>query len=113
VDRYLPQQWVKNAWVALGGGRMVNIKWVDVHRVSSYLSKYLSKDSALGLPQGVRRYPVSRGIKLWDRVKSGWCLDWSSLRLIREKVLAAQKTISELSWDAVGNLEMMVVAETG
>jgi hypothetical protein len=66
VDRFLPHDWVRDAWVAVGGGRIVDVRWVDIHRVSSYLAKYVSKEFAQGLPKGVRRYSVSRGIKLWE-----------------------------------------------
>jgi len=43
VDRFLPHDWVRDAWVAVGGGRIVGVRWVDIHRVSFYLSKYVSK----------------------------------------------------------------------
>jgi hypothetical protein len=113
VDRYLPHQWVKDAWVAVGGGRIVDIRFVDVHRVSAYLSKYLAKDSVLGLPPGVRRYSVSRGISLRSTVKSGWSVEWRSLNFIQERILRARQAISELAWDRTGKLERIVTDGTG
>ena len=113
VDRFLPHDWVRDAWIAVGGGRIVDIRWVDIHRVSSYLAKYVSKDFMQGLPGRVRRYSVSRGIKLWSRVKSGWSVVSEPLWIIRDKAVAEGKRISEVSWDDAGELEMMVVADTG
>jgi len=34
VDRFIPQGWISQSWSALGGGQIVHIKFVDVHRIS-------------------------------------------------------------------------------
>ncbi len=82
VDRYIEQAWVKSAWSTLGGGEHVDIRLVDLHRVSRYLSKYLTKDLLLDAPARARRVTVSRGIVLnpkrakehkWDRLKTTIC----------------------------------------
>lgn len=79
VDRYIEQAWVKSAWSTLGGGEHVDIRLVDLHRVSRYLSKYLTKDLLLDAPARARRVTVSRGIVLnpkrakehrWERLKT-------------------------------------------
>src|SRR6266404_4998604 len=44
LDRYIPQAWISESWSALGGGSIVHIKQVDVHRISHYLAKYLTKE---------------------------------------------------------------------
>lgn len=113
VDRYLPYEWVKSSWVAVGGGRIVVIKFVDVHRVSSYLAKYLAKDSVDGLPSGVRRYSVSRGITLRPRLKSGWALDWRSLSTIRDLAHISLHKIGEVAWSDSGRLEALVLSGGG
>lgn len=113
VDRFLPHDWVRDAWVAVGGGRIVDVRWVDIHRVSSYLAKYVSKEFAEGLPKGVRRYSVSRGIRLWEKGVSAWSLEWSSLAVIRDRALAARRQITRIAWNAAGRLEMLVVNESG
>ena len=76
VDRYISQAWISEAWQALGGGRIVDIRAVDLHRVSSYLSKYLTEDLLLAsFKKGQRRYTTSRTITLLKRVRSaGWAL---------------------------------------
>jgi hypothetical protein len=64
VDRFIPQEWIKQSWSALGGGSIVFIKYVDVHRVSRYLSKYLTKELLLSAPERSRRVTTSRSLHL-------------------------------------------------
>lgn len=79
VDCYMAWADVKADWEAVGGGSHVHIEAVDLHRVSRYLSKYLTKDLLLSAPKGIRRITVSRGIVLnpktakehkWERLKT-------------------------------------------
>ena len=65
VDRHIPQDWISKSWQAVGGGRIVDIRMVDIHRAPHYLTKYLSKQSILSVPRGVRRYTTSRNIRLF------------------------------------------------
>jgi hypothetical protein len=67
IDRYIAREWIQAAWVAVGGGWMVDIRYVDVHRVSRYLSKYLTKELLMSAPLRSRRVTTSRGIKLMER----------------------------------------------
>lgn len=67
IDRYIDWQWLKASWQAVGGGLFVNIKFVDVHRVSRYLSKYLTKELLLSAPLRSRRVTTSRSIHLFER----------------------------------------------
>ena len=87
VDRYIPQRWIQESWSALGGGRFVNIKFVDVHRISAYLSKYLTKDLFLRqFPPGTRRFTSSRGIQLFVKpIKGAWRLVRSRIERVRER----------------------------
>jgi hypothetical protein len=72
VDRYIEQAWVSESWQAVGGGRIVDIRQVDIHRVAPYLSKYLTKVLILaGVRPGQRRYTTSRDILLFVRQESG------------------------------------------
>lgn len=64
---YLPQEWVSEAWSAVGGGKIVDIKRVDMHRVSHYLSKYLTKQMIMCAPKGARRVTTSRSIRLLEK----------------------------------------------
>ena len=73
VDRYIPQAWISVSWMALGGGRVVDIRWVDLHRVKHYLTKYLMKDFYEGVDG--RHYGSSQMVDLClypkvDRVSS-------------------------------------------
>jgi hypothetical protein len=65
VDRHISQAWISESWQAVGGGKIVDIRIVDIHRAPHYLTKYLSKQAILSVPKGVRRYTTSRGIKLF------------------------------------------------
>jgi hypothetical protein len=67
IDRFIEQAWLSAAWNAVGGGRIVDIRFVDLHRASRYLSKYLTVDLFLSAPRGVRRVTCSRGIVLLER----------------------------------------------
>jgi hypothetical protein len=67
IDRFIEQAWLSAAWDAVGGGRIVDIRFVDLHRVSRYLSKYLTVDLFLSAPRGARRVTCSRGIALLER----------------------------------------------
>lgn len=67
IDRYIARDWIQTSWEAVGGGRMVDIRHVDVHRVSRYLSKYLTKELLLSAPLRSRRVTTSRGIHLFEK----------------------------------------------
>jgi len=76
IDQFIEIEWIRKAWVAVGGGFMVDIRLVDVHRVSRYLSKYLTKELLLSAPSRTRRVTTSRGIKLLAKTpqKTFWTL---------------------------------------
>jgi len=76
IDRYIELDWIRKAWVAVGGGFEVKIFLVDVHRVSRCLSKYLTKDLLMSAPARSRRVTTSRGIKLLQKTptETTWTL---------------------------------------
>jgi len=63
VSKYLPHAVVKGFSLALGGGKVVDIRHVGVRNVSAYLSGYLSKET--DLPAGVRHVTTARGLTIW------------------------------------------------
>jgi hypothetical protein len=70
INKYIPQAWIQSAWEAVGGGRMVDIRYVDVHRVSRYLSKYLTKELLMSAPLRTRRVPLSaKGVEILTNVR--------------------------------------------
>jgi|SRR5580704_1874406 hypothetical protein len=79
IDRYIDLEWIRKAWVAVGGGFMVDIRLVDVHRVSRYLSKYLTKELLMSAPLRCRRVTTSRGIKLFEKTPTEF--KWELLRV--------------------------------
>jgi hypothetical protein len=57
VGVYIPQDWLSEAWQAVGGGMIVDIRYVEVHRVASYVTPYLTGgkiEHTLKLLQGHR-----------------------------------------------------------
>jgi hypothetical protein len=77
VGQYIPQKWLSIAWQSIGGGRRVDIRFVDVHRVSAYLTVYLAGDKVSKtlelLPKRARIFTTSRSIVLYGKKeKSGW-----------------------------------------
>ena len=79
IDRFIPWEWIKRSWSALGGGQVVFVKYVDVHRISRYLSKYLTKQMLLSAPQRSRRVTTSRSLRLIPKKQSA--SEWFLLRV--------------------------------
>ena len=81
VDRYIPQEWISDSWSALGGGSIVHIKYVDVHRIAHYLAKYLTKELLLSAPERSRRVTTSRSIHLNEKqpAETTWVMDRRSI----------------------------------
>lgn len=79
VNQYIPQAWVSDAWAAIGGGRIVDIRHIDMHRVSHYLSKYLTKDMIMLAPERARRVTTSRDIRLLEKQPAQYT--WIMLRV--------------------------------
>ena len=101
LDRFIKQQWISEKWSALGGGRIVDIKFVDVHRISRYLSKYLTKELLLSAPSRSRRVTTSRGIRLLEKKVSE--IAWRLLEL----------SIFHLYWRYQSSAQNVIPDETG
>lgn len=79
LGRYIAHKWLSLAWQSIGGGKIVDIRFVDVHRVSAYLTVYLAGDKVAQtlelLPKRARIFTTSRSIVLWGKKKeSHWWL---------------------------------------
>jgi hypothetical protein len=79
VGIYIPHAWLSRAWQKNGGGKVVHVRYVDVHRVAAYLTPYLAGDKIEHtlslLPSRARIFTTSRGIRLSEKPKSsGWWL---------------------------------------
>ena len=85
--------------MSAGGGAHVDIRHVDVHRVAAYLSKYLTKELLLDVPDGVRRVSTSRSIKLNERKPSEF--KWQVLKttIDRQYVLLVEQAVDEVVSD--------------
>ena len=108
IDRYIRQAWLKSAWMAVGGGSFVDIRHVDVHRVSRYLSKYLTKELLMSAPARCRRVTASRGIKLLP--KSVTHTTWELIKLPISTLLEVYARVaSAISLDEDQLLESFTV----
>ena len=96
VDRYIPRDWIQERWVAAGGGAHVDIRHVDVHRVAAYLSKYLTKELLLDVPDGVRRVSTSRSIKLNEKKPSEFAWQVLKTTIERQYVLLVERATDEV-----------------
>jgi len=104
VDRYIPWSWITGSWSALGGGKIVDIKYVDVHRVARYLSKYLTKELLLSAPKRSRRVTTSRSLHLLEKKvrDSKWVLLKSSIFYLYSRL---RHIADEIQLDSDGFLE--------
>jgi hypothetical protein len=79
LGRFIKQDWLSDAWSAVGGGVVVDIRLVDIHRVTAYLSIYLVGDKVKHtltlLAVRARIFTTSRSIRLWPKKEKGcWWL---------------------------------------
>jgi hypothetical protein len=87
VGVYIPQDWLSEAWQAIGGGVVVDIRYVDIHRVVAYVTPYLTGgkiEHTLGLlhPRA-RIFSTSRGLSLSQKTKNlGWWLNRVSMESV-------------------------------
>lgn len=104
IDRYIDHSWIKQVWTRVGGGEIVDIRRVDLHRVSAYLSKYLTKELLLTKhTRSKRRYTTSRDIKLFALSPSGtWKIVKAPLEFLYRDI---QAHIVDQRHDAVGRIE--------
>jgi hypothetical protein len=101
---YIPQEWLSEAWQSIGGGEVVDIRYVDIHRVTAYLACYLTgqkvEHTLFFLPNRARIFTTSRSIVLWEKKKaSGWWLRRISLSELRDGVGTAYKERYEATED--------------
>jgi hypothetical protein len=93
---YIPQAWLSKAWQSIGGGRIVDIRQADVHRVGGYLATYLSGEKVEHtlslLPKRSRIFTTSRSIILWGKKQpTGWMLCRKSLWRLRNLATTVYK----------------------
>src|SRR6266436_6328651 len=76
LNEYIEQTWLSDAWSAVGGGVVVDIRLVDIHRVTAYLSVYLTGDKVEHtlklLAVRARIFTTSRSIRLWPKKEKGY-----------------------------------------
>lgn len=111
IDRFIPRAWIKAAWVALGGGYMVDIRQVNVNQVARYVSKYVTKEMLLSpVPARCRRVTTSREIKLFEKPPTDckWELLKATIWFLYE--MYAKNVVNSVN-DEDGILESFIVAD--
>jgi len=104
VDRFVEWQWIRESWSALGGGTVVDIRFVDVHKISRYLSKYLTKELLLSAAGRSRRVTTARSLRLIEKAPRHE--KWTLLRADIWSVLAQFSTqATDFKFDNDGFLE--------
>jgi hypothetical protein len=106
LAQWVDQEWLSDAWAAVGGGVIVDIRGADIHRVSAYLSVYLTgakiKHTLELLVARARIFTTSRSIRLWPKKeKSGWWLR----RVNLETFFDAAVNPSNMRFEAVEDLK--------
>lgn len=64
LDSYVDHAWLKQSWMALGGGAIVDIRKAD-EKAAHYISKYFTKEIGSKEHGRFRRVNTSRNIKLF------------------------------------------------
>jgi hypothetical protein len=80
---------LSEAWQSVGGGMIVDIRFVDVHRVAAYLTRYLTgeklADTLSRLTPRARIFGSSRSVSLGERTKKrGWWMVRSRIEYLRD-----------------------------
>jgi hypothetical protein len=106
IGQYIAHQWLSLAWQSIGGGKIVDIRYVDVHRVSAYLTVYLAGEKVAQtlelLPKRARIFTTSRSIVLWGKKKTrGWWLRKEELSALYDAV----ENPSNVKFEAVEDLK--------
>jgi hypothetical protein len=97
IGRFIEQTWISEAWQAVGGGRIVYIKQVEIRRIGPYLSKYLTKDLLrAGHKSRFRRVTSSRDVALNNFERSG---TWSVIKF------PLSHFYSKRPWNAVNEIK--------
>ena len=105
VGVHIEQVWISEAWQAVGGGRIVDIRMVDVQRVNSYLSKYLTKDLLTAVPSKKKRISTSRDIRLFAKEITDSTWNWTPRSIttyFRNASQQRNKIVSDIREDDAG-----------
>jgi hypothetical protein len=111
VNVWIDKDVLEAAWVAVGGGHQVSIKYVDIHRVRGYLAKYITKEILSQIPAGVRRFSCSKGIVIWLRSTDGTV--WRELRIPIEELHGAIPSACQEKFNEFGRLVEFLAISAG
>jgi len=107
IDRFILQRLLSSAWSALGGGKIVDIRYVDLHSISSYVSKYITKEMTSTAFRNYRRYGTSPGIRIIEKPafsEGNWKFSKWTLDALFQHALDKMKSGDGLQMTQVGGL---------
>ncbi len=93
-DRYIPHTWLKEKWVNVGGGKIVDVRKCDA-KASYYLAKYLGKELLPEYAQKIRRYSTSKNINLNRLLKENRKNDGSIYEFVKISEQDARDILKE------------------
>ena len=112
VGVFISQRWISEAWQGVGGGRIVDIRSVDVHRVDRYISKYLTKDFFLSVPAKKKRISTSRDIRLFDKRRhEGWSWIRDSIVSHFYSVVHLGRVLDDVQRDEDGGIRRFTMSD--
>jgi len=116
VGVFIPQSWLSAAWQRVGGGMIVDIKYVDVHRVAAYLTRYLTCEKIAHtlslLPQRARIFGSSRSISFSrKKEKRGWWMVRRAIEYLRDHAKDVENERFEILDRVTVTVEQLVYFE--
>lgn len=73
IKETIAQDTIIKTWVKAGGGHQVRIRYRDGNRGAAYVTKYITKDLALNVPEGRHMFSSSKGVVLFPKkLPTGW-----------------------------------------
>lgn len=94
---WIPQAWISKVWYECGGGKIVDVRYRDIHRVSHYLTDYLTKSFFMSIRNRSRRVTTSRGVSL-KAVKKYVGYKWEILKYSFNQAFERFNCIGHLHW---------------
>jgi hypothetical protein len=112
IGVYIDQAWISEAWQSVGGGSVVDIRFVDVHRVTAYVAKYLTQDLLLSVPASKKRISTSRNIHLFEKKKkTGWVWKKHRIKNVYSQCLSLGRRLERVTEDETGLVFFVLVAD--
>lgn len=107
IGKYIDKAWISRSWSSVGGGHIVDIRLVDIHRIRAYLTKYITKPILSSVPARKKRISTSRDIKLNPKKekREGWFYCLEPIDVIWLQRWPAGSVLKRHQFDSEGRLK--------